>query len=105
MTIPFVDLFQKIRARFLVKTQHDTATDLPLGEAQKATSHGLSKTVLPNTRQYSARPDPFLVAAGAPSATAPSLTLGPGKIISAPGPVAPRVRDLPPALARALEPK
>lgn len=105
MTIPFVDLFQKIRALFLIRTQHDTATDLPLGEAQTPTSHGLSKTVLPNTRQYSARPDPFLVAAGAPSATAPSLTLGPGKIISAAGPVAPRARDLPPALARALEPK
>jgi len=105
MTIPFVDLFQKIRARFLVKTQQDTATELAPGRAQTATSHGLSKTVLPNTRQYSARPDPFLVAAGAPSTTAPSLTLGPGKIISAPGPVPSRARDLPRALAMALEPR
>ena len=105
MTIPFVDLFQKIRSRFLVRTQHDTATGVRPSGAQKPSSHGLSKTVLPNTRQYSARPDPFLVAAGAPSVTAPSMMLGPRKIVSAAGPVAPRPRDLPPALAMALEPR
>ncbi|HXN88301.1 MAG TPA: hypothetical protein VN890_02935, partial [Methylocella sp.] len=105
MTIPFVDLFQKIRARFLVRTQHDTATGVRPSGAQKPSSHGLSKTVLPNTRQSSARPDPFLLAAGAPSVTAPSMMLGPRKIVSAAGPVAPRPRDLPPALAMALEPR
>jgi len=105
MTIPFVDLFQKIRARFLVRTQHDTATCEHLGGAQKPSSHGLSKTVLPNTRQSSPRPDPFLVASGAPSVTAPSLMPAPRKIVSAAGPVAPRPRDLPRALAMALEPR
>jgi predicted regulator of Ras-like GTPase activity (Roadblock/LC7/MglB family) len=105
MTIPFVDLFQKIRARFLARTQHDRATGVGLGGAQKPSSHGLSKTVLPNARQSSARPDPFLVAAGAPPVTAPSLTMGPRKIVSAAGPVAPKPRDLPPALAMALEPR
>lgn len=104
MTIPFVDLFQKIRARFLAKTQHDTAPDSPVGRNEKPSSHGLSKTVLPNARQSSARPDPFLVAAGAPSGAAPSLTLGHRTILSASGPVALRAHDLPPKLAASLEP-
>src|SRR5258707_5761228 len=105
MRIPFVELFQKIRARFLVRTHHNTATCEHLGGAQKPSSHGLSKTVLPNTRQSSPRPDPFLVASGAPSVTAPSLMPAPRKIVSAAGPVAPRPRDLPRALAMALEPR
>jgi predicted regulator of Ras-like GTPase activity (Roadblock/LC7/MglB family) len=105
MTIPFADLFRKIRARFVVGTQHDTASGFRPAGAQRPGSHGLSKTVLPNTRQSSSRPDPFLVAAGASSLGAPALTLGPRRIVSAPGPTGPRTRDLPPALAMALEPK
>src|SRR5438067_2504909 len=106
MTIPFVDLFKKLTERFKpAATEESTPTASPARIPKKPASERLSKTVLPHaTRSFSA-PDPFRSAPGATSArtaTAP-LQLGSQRITAAPrkSPTS----HLPPALARALEPK
>ena len=106
MTIPFVDLFKKLTERFKpAATEESTPTASPARIPKKPASERLSKTVLPHaTRSFSA-PDPFRSAAGATptrTATAP-LQLGSQRITAAPRKS--QTSHLPPALARALEPK
>ena len=108
MTIPFLDLFKKLTGKFgggtaVVEVPERTAPRVV--RPKKAEGERLSKTVLPNsTRSLSSTPDPFKSAAtvAAPRSSMP-LELGARKITtSAP---TPRPSQLPPALARALEPK
>ncbi len=109
MTIPFLDLFKKFTGRFGgAAVAEAPAKPAPrVIRPKKADNERLSKTVMPNaTRSLSTpAPDPFRSAAttvAAPRSSMP-LELGASKITtSAPRP---RPSQLPPALARALEPK
>jgi predicted regulator of Ras-like GTPase activity (Roadblock/LC7/MglB family) len=110
MTIPFLDLFKKLTGRFGTTgtaAEADTRTQARVIHPKKPDAERLSKTVMPNaTRSLSAPADPFRSAAtttATPRSAVP-LELGARKITtssSRPGVAA----KLPPALARALEPK
>ena len=109
MTIPFLDLFKKLTGRSggAAVAESPAKPVTRVIRPKKADNERLSKTVMPNaTRSLSApAPDPFRSAAATvatPRSSMP-LELGASKITtSAPRP---RASQLPPALARALEPK
>jgi predicted regulator of Ras-like GTPase activity (Roadblock/LC7/MglB family) len=105
MTIPFLDLFKKLTSRSAHTSGEPLATASPVRVSKKPASERLSKTVLPHATRSFAPPDPFRSAAGATSARtiAPPLELGARKITASPK--RPTSGHLPPALARALEPK
>ena len=108
MTIPFLDLFKKLTGKFGGGTAVAEAPERPAPRVirpQKPDGERLSKTVMPNaTRSLSSAPDPFRSAAATatPRSSMP-LELGARKITTSA--VTPRPSQLPPALARALEPK
>src|SRR5437016_472904 len=106
MTIPFLDLFKKLTGRGATETAEPTAVTAPARVAKKPASERLSKTVLPNATRSFSPPDPFRsAAAGATTtrtASAP-LQLGAQRVTAAPK--RSQSAHLPPALARALEPK
>jgi predicted regulator of Ras-like GTPase activity (Roadblock/LC7/MglB family) len=104
MTIPFLDLFKKFTGRFTTATEEQPATVTPTRVTKKPASERLSKTVLPHATRSFAPPDPFR-SAGATSArtSAPPLELGARRITASPKRA--QSSHLPPALARALEPK
>jgi predicted regulator of Ras-like GTPase activity (Roadblock/LC7/MglB family) len=108
MTIPFLDLFKKLSSRFshgAPQTDVRTQPIAPVVRPKKSDAERLSKTVMPNaTRSFSAS-DPFRAAASTavtPRSGIP-LELGASRITTSA--VRPRGAQLPPALARALEPK
>jgi predicted regulator of Ras-like GTPase activity (Roadblock/LC7/MglB family) len=107
MTIPFLDLFKKLSGRFTPVTAQPQppAPATPTRVAKKPASERLSKTVLPHATRSFSPPDPFRSAAGATSArtSAPPLELGARRITASPK--RGQSSHLPPALARALEPK
>jgi predicted regulator of Ras-like GTPase activity (Roadblock/LC7/MglB family) len=105
MTIPFLDLFKKITGRSAAATAEPPAPATPTRVAKKPASERLSKTVLPHATRSFSPPDPFRSAAGAISARTgtPPLELGARRITAAPKKS--QSSSLPPALARALEPK
>jgi predicted regulator of Ras-like GTPase activity (Roadblock/LC7/MglB family) len=105
MTIPFVDLFKKFTGRSTSVTAAPPAPAPPTRVAKKPASERLSKTVLPHATRSFSPPDPFRSAAGATSArtSAPPLELGARRITASPK--RGQSSHLPPALARALEPK
>src|ERR1700693_990734 len=105
MTIPFLDLFKKLTGRSAAATEDPPAPATPTRVAKKPAGERLSKTVLPHATRSFSPPDPFRSAAGATSArtSTPSLELGARKITASPR--RPQSGHLPPALARALEPK
>src|ERR1051326_8349982 len=93
MTIPFLDLFKKFSGRGATATEEPTPATTPARVVKKPASERLHKTVLPHaTRSFSA-PDMFRSAS---AGAAPRQTTTPKRSTSSP---------LPPALARALEPK
>src|SRR5437667_9530419 len=98
MTIPFLDFFKKLTSRPAPDTAEQKPTCAPVRVAKKPASERLSKTVLPHATRSFAPPDPFRSASGAPP-----LELGARRITAS----AKRSQSshLPPALARALEPK
>jgi len=105
MTIPFLDLFKKLTGRSTPVTNEPAAAP-PLARAvKKPASERLSKTVLPHATRSFSPPDPFRGAGDTTSArtSTPPLELGARRITTlTPKPKSSR---LPPALARALEPK
>jgi hypothetical protein len=105
MTIPFLDLFKKLTSRATRDTAEQKPAASPARVAKKPASERLSKTVLPHATRSFAPPDPFRSAAGAisPRASAPPLELGARRITASPK--RSQSGHLPPALARALEPK
>jgi predicted regulator of Ras-like GTPase activity (Roadblock/LC7/MglB family) len=102
MTIPFLDLFKKLTARFGGVEAPAAPAAVRPARVKKPDDQRLRKTVLPHSTRSFGPPDPFRAASGS-AKVGPSLQLGPRKIVS--GAAAPRSRDLPPALALALEPK
>jgi len=105
MTIPFLDLFNKLAGRSASATMPPAAAAAPARVVKKPAGERLSKTVLPHATRSFSPPDPFRSAAGAPSArtSTPPLELGAGRITTSTA--KPKSSQLPPALARALEPK
>jgi len=105
MTIPFLNLFKKLTSRLAPETAEHKPTASPARVAKKPASERLSKTVLPHATRSFAPPDLFRSAAGAPSprASTPPLELGARRITASPK--RSQSSHLPPALARALEPK
>src|SRR6202795_2157668 len=105
MTIPFLDLFKKFTGRFTSVTAEPPLPATPTRVVKKPASERLSKTVLPHATRSFSPPDPFGSAAGATSArpSTPPLELGARRITASPR--RPQSSHLPPALARALEPK
>ncbi|HTD00560.1 MAG TPA: hypothetical protein VK637_00310, partial [Chthoniobacterales bacterium] len=105
MTIPFLNLFKKLTSRWAPDVAEQKPTCSPVRVAKKPASERLSKTVLPHATRSFAPPDLFRSAAGAPlpRASTPPLELGARRITAS----AKRSQSshLPPALARALEPK
>ena len=105
MTIPFLDLFKKLTGRSAPVTNEPAAAPPPARAVKKPASERLSKTVLPHATRSFSPPDPFRGAGDTTSArtSTPPLELGARRITTlTPKPKSSR---LPPALARALEPK
>jgi predicted regulator of Ras-like GTPase activity (Roadblock/LC7/MglB family) len=86
MTIPFLDIFKRARARF-APTPEPVVAVRPV---EKATSERLTRTVMPNASRAAAAVDPFKTAAD----SAPNIKL-PGI----------RPSTLPPTVMLALQPK
>src|SRR4029077_4658406 len=106
MTIPFLDFFKKLTGRSATATEETPPAPVTSARVvKKPASERLSKTVLPHATRSFSPPDPFRSAAGATSArtSTPPLELGARKITASPR--KPQPGHLPPALARALEPK
>jgi predicted regulator of Ras-like GTPase activity (Roadblock/LC7/MglB family) len=105
MTIPFLDLFKKFTGRSTTATVEPPAPATSARVPKKPAGERLSKTVLPHATRSFSPPDPFRSAAGATSVrtNAPSLELGARRITASPK--RGQSGHLPPALARALEPK
>jgi predicted regulator of Ras-like GTPase activity (Roadblock/LC7/MglB family) len=105
MTIPFFDLLRKLARRFSAVVAQSAPAPGRSARVKKPDDQRLRKTVLPHATRSFASPDPFRAAAGS-TKLGPSLQLGARKIVSSTAPAtASRSRDLPPALAIALEPK
>src|SRR5437879_1125283 len=105
MTIPFLDLFRKLTGRSAAVTAGPAVPATLVRVAKKPASERLSKTVLPHATRSFSPPDPFRTATAASlgrTSSAP-LQLGSQRITAAPRKS--QTSHLPPALARALEPK
>ena len=105
MTIPFVDLLNKAKARLFPAAADNTPAQPQPAPMEKPSSERLSKTVLPNTIRTLTPPDPLQVATttapASKATTAPALRpVGTG----APPP-ATRSRHLPLAGTLGLKPK
>src|SRR5438067_3148126 len=106
MPIPFLSYFKKGRGEAAVKEK----SAAPLPPLEKPSSERFSKTVMPNATRTLPPQDPFEMAARSTALggqmPAPSAPLpGTGRTISF-SPLSPASgRDLPPAVALALEPK
>jgi predicted regulator of Ras-like GTPase activity (Roadblock/LC7/MglB family) len=105
MTIPFLDFFNKLRSRFLAPAVESITPRRRANHLKKPDDQRFRKTVLPNTTRSLAPPDPFRVASGVASSGAAPGQLGPANVLGPSGPTVSRARDLPRALALALEPK
>jgi predicted regulator of Ras-like GTPase activity (Roadblock/LC7/MglB family) len=97
MTIPFLSFFKKVKDQALATKARSVAAPKPLAPLEKPSSERFSKTVMPNATRILPPQDPFEMAARSPAVG--------GQMPSASvlAPVHPR--DLPPAVALALEPR
>ncbi|HEV2841918.1 MAG TPA: hypothetical protein VGW39_11375 [Chthoniobacterales bacterium] len=111
MTIPFLSFFKKVKDQAMARKEGPAAPAKPIAPLEKPSSERFSKTVMPNATRTLPPQDPFEMAARSsalggqmpgPSGTAPAAPTS-GMIPF--GPAAPRQRDLPPAVALALEPR
>src|SRR3979490_251824 len=111
MTIPFLSFFKKVKDQALAKKESLVAAPKPVVPLEKPSSERFSKTVMPNATRTLPPQDPFEMAARSPgtsgqlpgaTAAMPSSqrTIAFGANAAAAG----RQRDLPPAVALALEP-
>jgi predicted regulator of Ras-like GTPase activity (Roadblock/LC7/MglB family) len=108
MTIPFLDLFKKLTGRFgggATVAEAPTRPQTRVVRPKKSDTERLSKTVMPHSTRSFAPPDPFRSAATTAAAPRSSMPLELGARRITTSPAQPRSTQLPPALARALEPK
>ena len=112
MTIPFLSFFKKVKGEALAKKERSVAAPRPVPAIEKPSSERFSKTVMPNATRTLSPQDPFEIAARSSAVGDPMMS------VSVPAPSAPRTiafgatapatarsRDLPPAVALALEPR
>ena len=100
MTIPFLSFFKKVKDQALTKKEGSVAAPKPVVPLEKPSSERFSKTVMPNATRTLPPQDPFEMAArSAMGGQMPSASAG------AFAPTVARQRDLPPAIALALEPR
>ncbi|MDP9005175.1 MAG: roadblock/LC7 domain-containing protein [Verrucomicrobiota bacterium] len=111
MTIPFLNLFKKAKAQLGAGKERSTAT-VVVAPLEKPVSERFSKTVMPNATRTMTPQDPFQMASrssGAMMATATAVAPAPSGsrtiAFSAQAAASTRPRDLPPAVALALEPR
>ncbi|HYJ05339.1 MAG TPA: hypothetical protein VEX43_09400, partial [Chthoniobacterales bacterium] len=114
MTIPFLSYFKRGKAEAAAKASAAAAASKPvLPPLEKPSSERFSKTVMPNATRTVAPQDPFQMAArstamGGQMSTAAAVAPPPAapRTISfaAPAPAPANSRNLPPAVALALEP-
>ena len=96
MKLPFADLFRKATSRFFqASVPAPTQQVRRPRPIEKAADQKLSKTVLPNSTRSSHGSDPFKSASSAPSIKIAAAADGPVLL----------KRDLPPAVALAMQPK
>jgi predicted regulator of Ras-like GTPase activity (Roadblock/LC7/MglB family) len=113
MTIPFLSFFKKVKEQTLAKKERSVAAPKPVAPLEKPSSERFSKTVMPNATRTVPPQDPFEMAARSsamggqmPTASAAPAPSAPRTIaFGATAPAASRPRDLPPAVALALEPR
>ena len=108
MTIPFLDLFKKLSSRFnrvAAETQVSTQPPPSPIRQKKPETERLSKTVMPNSTRSFSTSDPFRAAASTTATSRSSIPLELGANKTTSSATRPRGGQLPPALARALEPK
>jgi predicted regulator of Ras-like GTPase activity (Roadblock/LC7/MglB family) len=113
MTLPFLDFFKKAKTQIATKKERSAPAEKPaLAPLEKPESDRFSKTVMPNATRTVPPQDPFQMAArstgggsmASATATAPAST-GSRTISFGGQQPAARQRDLPPAVALALEPR
>jgi predicted regulator of Ras-like GTPase activity (Roadblock/LC7/MglB family) len=97
MTIPFLSFFKKVKDQALATKARSVAAPKPLAPLEKPSSERFSKTVMPNATRILPPQDPFEMAARSPAVG--------GQMPSASVLAPVRPRDLPPAVALALEPR
>jgi predicted regulator of Ras-like GTPase activity (Roadblock/LC7/MglB family) len=113
MTIPFLSFFKKVKDQALTKKEQPVTAPKPLAPLEKPSSERFSKTVMPNATRTLPPQDPFEMAARSSAMGGPMT--GAGAADSVPSATrtiafngnaaaAARPRDLPPAVALALEP-
>jgi len=114
MTIPFLSFFKNLKDQALAKKESLATTAKPVVPLEKPSSERFSKTVMPNATRTLPPQDPFEMAARSsamsgqmPGASAIASPPSAQRTIAfgANGPAAARQRDLPPAVALALEPR
>jgi predicted regulator of Ras-like GTPase activity (Roadblock/LC7/MglB family) len=114
MTIPFLSFFKKVKDQALARKESLVAAPKPVAPLEKPSSERFSKTVMPNATRTLPPQDPFEMAAR--SSSMGGQMPGASAVASAPSaqrtiafrattPAAARQRDLPPAVALALEPR
>jgi predicted regulator of Ras-like GTPase activity (Roadblock/LC7/MglB family) len=101
MTIPFLSFFKKVKDQALAKKERPVAVPKVVAPLDKPNSERFSKTVMPNATRTLPPQDPFEMAARS-SAMGGQM---PGAGTGASAPTIARPRDLPPAVALALEPR
>src|SRR5438552_5431340 len=105
MTIPFLDLFRKLTGRSAALTAGPAVPATLVRVAKKPASERLSKTVLPHATRSFSPPDPFRAATAESLGRTSSAPLQLGSQHVTAAPKRSQSAHLPPALARALEPK
>jgi predicted regulator of Ras-like GTPase activity (Roadblock/LC7/MglB family) len=113
MTIPFLSFFKKVKDQALARKERLVAPPKAVAPIEKPSSERFSKTVMPNATRTLPPQDPFEMAARSsamsgsmPAANATASTPSSQRTIAfgANSPAG-RQRDLPPAVALALEPR
>jgi predicted regulator of Ras-like GTPase activity (Roadblock/LC7/MglB family) len=113
MTIPFLSFFKKVKDQAMAMKERPAPEAKPVTPLEKPSSERFSKTVMPNATRTLPPQDPFEMAARSsamggqmPAATGVTTAPASPRTISfgASAPAAARPRDLPPAVALALEP-
>ena len=106
MTIPFLSFFKKVKDQALARKDQLAPAPKPTSPLEKPSSERFSKTVMPNATRTLAPQDPFEMAARSSALAGPSAASAPRTVaFGGPTPAAGRQRELPPAVALALEPR
>jgi predicted regulator of Ras-like GTPase activity (Roadblock/LC7/MglB family) len=106
MTIPFLSFFKKVKDQALARKDQLAPAPKSAAPLEKPSSERFSKTVMPNATRTLAPQDPFEMAARSSAMAGPSAPSAQRTVaFGGTAPAAGRQRELPPAVALALEPR